>query len=623
MRIADYALIGDCHSAALVGRNGSVDWACFPRFDSPAVFCRLLDARRGGSFVVCPEGRFRSQRAYLEDTNVLVTTFQASGGVLELTDCMPVRRPPPEASTRVGTHHALLRRVRCLDGEVRARLVVAPRFEYGAFAPRVRLTGPYSAELVGGADALWVDATRPLAQGVDALRATWSLRAGEEAWVQAAWSASFTERPPLAFPDPEPFALRLEETLGFWREWIARCQYAGEHSRAVRRSALALKLLIYAPTGAVVAAPTTSLPEEIGGTRNWDYRFTWLRDTSLTLISLLVLGYREEADAFRHWLRRTSSGRAEDVQIMYGIRGHRTLPEVELGHLSGHRGSAPVRIGNGAAKQLQLDVYGELLEAAWLYARAGGPVTATNWAFLRGLTDIVCARWRQPDQGLWEMRDAPRHFVHSKLYCWVALDRAVAIAAARRLPGPVGRWARERDAVRTWLLTEGVRDGWFRQAAGFEEADASVLLVPAMGLLPADAPEVARTVREVRRRLEHGGLLYRYLGEDGLAGGEGTFLLCSFWLADVLLHAGQREEAEALLARLLSLANDVGLYAEEAVPGTGEALGNFPQAFTHMALVASCAQLSALRSGFRPPPGAYDFAAFALEHLQECRGQRS
>ena len=622
MRIADYALIGDCHSAALVSRTGSVDWACFPRFDSPAAFCRILDVRRGGSFAVAPEGRARTRRAYLEDTNVLVTTFRTPTGVLELTDCMPVRAPPEGApATKVGSHHALLRRLRCLEGHVRARVVVAPRFEYGAFAPRVRLTGRYSAELVGGADALWVDATRPLAEGADALRACWPLRAGEEAWVQAAWSSSFLERPPLAAPDPQPFAERLEETLRFWRAWASRCEYRGEHAREVRRSALALKLLTYAPTGAVVAAPTTSLPEELGGARNWDYRFTWLRDTSLTLISLLVLGYREEADAFRHWMRRTSSGRAEDVQIMYGIRGHRTLPEVELLHLAGHRGSRPVRIGNGAAKQLQLDVYGELLEAAWLYASAGGPVTSTNWAFLRGLAESVCARWREPDQGLWEMRDAPRHFVHSKLYCWVALDRAVAIARARRLPAPLGRWVHARDALRSWLLTEGLREGWFRQAAGYEEADASVLLVPAVGFLPADSEPVLRTVAEVRRRLEHGGLLYRYLGTDGLPGGEGTFLLCTFWLVDVLLHAGRRAEAEALLTHLLTLANDVGLYAEEAVPGTGEALGNFPQAFTHMALVASCAQLSALREGAQPRPReAYSFAAYALQHLQACRG---
>ncbi|HZI10258.1 MAG TPA: glycoside hydrolase family 15 protein, partial [Myxococcus sp.] len=350
-RIADYALLGDCHSAALVGRDGSIDWACFPRFDSPAVFCRILDARKGGSFGVAPEGSFRSSRAYLEDTNVLVTTFTTPRGVLEVVDCMPVF-PGGGQGTHVGSRHALLRRVRCLAGEVRVRVVVTPRFEYGAFVPRTRLTSWRTAEMVGGADALYVTATHPLVAREDALRARWVLRAGEEAWVEAAWTPSFVERTAADAPDRADFRQRLEDTLTFWRTWIARCAYTGEHARAVRRSALTLKALTYAPTGALVAAPTTSLPEDPGGVRNWDYRFTWLRDASLTLISLLVLGYRDEADAFRNWLRRTSAGRAADVQIMYGIQGHRLLPEVELSHLEGHMGSRPVRIGNGAVKQL-------------------------------------------------------------------------------------------------------------------------------------------------------------------------------------------------------------------------------------------------------------------------------
>jgi GH15 family glucan-1,4-alpha-glucosidase len=621
-RIADYALLGDCHSAALVGKDGSIDWACFPRFDSPAVFCRILDARKGGSFGVAPEGPFRSSRTYLEDTNVLVTTFVTPRGVLEVVDCMPVF-PGGALGTHVGTRHALLRRVRCLEGEVRVRVVVAPRFEYGAFVPRTRLTSWRTAELVGGADALWVTATHPLVAREDALRAGWVLRAGEEAWVEAAWTPSFVERSPADAPDRAAFRQRLEDTLTFWRTWIARCAYTGEHARAVRRSALTLKALTYAPTGALVAAPTTSLPEELGGVRNWDYRFTWLRDASLTLISLLVLGYRDEADAFRNWLRRTSAGRAEDVQIMYGIQGHRLLPEMELAHLEGYQGSRPVRIGNGAVKQLQLDVPGELLEAAWLYARAGGPVTRSNWVFLRGLVEEVCQRWRLPDQGLWEVRDAPRHYVHSKLLCWVALDRGLRLARSRGLPAPLSRWARERAALRRYLL-ECAQGGWFPQARGTDAADASTLLVPALGFLPVAHPLVRRTVRVVRERLESGGLLYRYHAPDGLAGGEGTFLLCSFWLVDVLVHAGEQYEAESLLHRLLGLANDVGLYAEEAVPGTGEALGNFPQAFTHMALVSSCAQLSAVASvAWRPSPQkACDFAGFALECLLARRRGR-
>jgi len=612
-RIDDYALLGDCHSAALVGRDGSIDWACFPRFDSPAVFCRILDVGKGGSFRVSPEGAWQSTRRYLEDTNVLVTTFATPTGVLEVTDCMPVRTGLSH-SPRVGTRHALLRRLRCVGGEVQVRVVVAPRFEYGAFVPRVRLTSPQTAELVGGADALWVTATRPLTAHANALRAHWHMRAGDEAWVEAAWTPSLVERSPTEMPDLATMRRRLEQTVSFWREWISHCAYEGEYSQAVRRSALVLKALTYAPSGAIVAAPTTSLPEEPGGVRNWDYRYTWLRDTTLTLISLMLLGYQEEALAFERWLARTSAGRAEDVQIMYGIRGHRLLPEVELTHLEGHRGSRPVRVGNGAVKQLQLDVYGELLEGMWLFSKMGRRIPAKNWDFLRGLVDKVCERWRQPDQGLWEVRDEPRHFVHSKLLCWVALDRAIRIARTRRLPAPVGRWVRERAAVREYLLKEGARIGWFPQSVGAELADASVLQLPALGFLPSAHPLVSRTVDVVRQRLEKGGLLHRYHAPDGLSGGEGSFLLCSFWLHDVLVHSGRTREAEELLRYLLSLANDVGLYAEEAVPGTGEALGNFPQAFTHMALVASCAQLSAGRSFQLPRAGAYDYADFALTY---------
>lgn len=613
LRIDDYALLGDCHSAALVGRDGSIDWACFPRFDSPAVFCRILDLRRGGTFQVRPEGLFQSTRRYIEDTNVLVTTFTTPTGVLEVTDCMPIR-PRQTRSPHVGTRHSLLRRLRCVGGEVPTRMVMTPRFEYGAFVPSIRLTSPNTAELVGGADALWVSATRPLVAHENALRARWHLRAGEEAWVEAAWTPSLVERTLREMPDLATLRRRLEDTVAFWREWISHCAYDGEYAREVRRSALVLKALTYVPSGAIVAAPTTSLPEEPGGVRNWDYRYTWLRDTTLTLISLMLLGYQEETIAFRHWLGRTSAGRVEDIQIMYDIRGHRLLPEMELAHLEGHRGSRPVRIGNGAVKQLQLDVFGELLEAAWLFAKMGGPLSLQTWGFLRELVEGVCLRWRQPDQGLWEIRDEPRHFIHSKLLCWVALDRGVRIARARKLPAPVGRWVHEREKLREYLLREGRRIGWFPQAVGSDQADASVLQLPALGFLPAAHPLMTRTVEVVRQRLEKEGLLYRYHAPDGLRGGEGTFLLCSFWLHDVWVHSGKTREAEELLRLLMGLANDVGLYAEEAVPGTGEALGNFPQAFTHMALVASCAQLSAARSFQLPRPGAYDFADFALTY---------
>ena len=620
-RIADYALIGDCHSAALVGRDGSIDWACFPCFDSPAIFCAMLDARSGGSWSLAARDATQATRAYLPDTNVLVTTFTTPGGVLEVTDCMPVERSDPGEPRRVMAHAAIMRRARCTAGEVEARVRLAPRFEYGAFLPRFRQTSPSTADIVGGADALYVHASGPVEVTDDAVTASYRLRGGEEVWIDAVWRPSY--EPKIQTIDPAEHARegarRLEATSAYWRSWLERCRYEGVHRDAVRRSALALKALTYAPSGAIVAAPTTSLPEEIGGRRNWDYRYTWIRDATLTLTSLLVLGFREEADDFKFWLERTGAGRPEDLQIMYGIRGERALPELELLHLGGHRGSVPVRIGNGAVKQLQLDAYGQILEAGYLYARAGGELTESNWRYLRGLVDIVCQRWQKPDQGIWEIRDEPRHFTHSKANCWLALHRGVQLATATGFPCESARWARERDRVRAFLLEQAAPEGWFQQAAAHQVPDASTLLLPAIGFLPTTHPLSLQTIEVVRRSLERDGLLFRYLAPDGLAGGEGAFLLCSFWLLDCLTHAARLDEAEALLERLLGFANDVGLFAEEIDPATAEPLGNFPQAFSHMAFVGSCAHLSAARQG-RIPAGAHDYAELALDRLLADRG---
>ncbi len=607
-RIADYALLGDCHSAALVSRDGSLDWACFPRFDSPAAFCRILDAERGGCFRVAPEGHATSERSYLPDTNVLATTFRAAGGVLELVDCMPVSADP-EDPARPRASHSVLRRLRCLDGEVAVRVALAPRFEYGSFVPRFTLLGSQEASVVGGADAVFATATRPLEEADGRIRGRWALRAGEEAWIECRWARADQVR--RREPSAEGFAADLEATLGFWRRWMASCRAEGEHAALVRRSALVLKALTFAPTGAVVAAPTTSLPEEIGGGRNWDYRYTWIRDATLTLTSLMVSGFASEATAFKGFVERTGAGRPDDLQIMYGIKGRRSLPEIELPHLDGHRGSRPVRIGNGAAGQTQLDCYGQLLESAWLYGRIGGELTESNWRALGGFADVVCRRWREPDHGIWEMRDDPRHFLHSKLHCWMALDRAVRLAKSRGGANAAGRWSRERDAIRDALLEDADGRGWFSQAWGSDAPDASALVVPALGFLPSRDPRVLRTLEVVAKELGDGALLHRYRSGDGLEGGEGAFLLCSFWLVDALAHAGRVGEAEGVLARLLELANDVGLFAEEALPETGELLGNFPQAFTHMAVVTSCAHVEAARHG-ELPEGAVDFADFLI-----------
>jgi GH15 family glucan-1,4-alpha-glucosidase len=621
-RIEDYALIGDCHSLALVGKDGDIDWACFPRFDSAALFCRMLDEDRGGHFSVAPApaaGPARVTRAYVEDTNVLVTTFAVTSGTIDVTDFMPVRPGPPDAPTSVHSDHAIVRRVRCTQGEVDVAVTVAPRFEYATFVPRFRTLSPTTGEIVGGADALWVEATRPIANTRDSFTGDWSLRSGEEAWIATMWypsPESHRQQGPIGAGD---FASSLDRTIAFWREWMSRCAYRGEHDAVVRRAALVLKALTYSPSGAVIAAGTTSLPEFLGGSRNWDYRFTWIRDATMTLASLFILGFSDEASAFKRWLERSGSGRPEDLQIMYGICGERRLPEVTLGHLSGHRGSRPVRIGNAAAEQTQLDRFGQILQSAYLYTRAGGELTEENWQYLRGLTDLAATAWRKPDHGIWEMRDEPRHFVHSKAFCWLALDRAIRLAEDGRA-ADVETWRVERDALHDYLMEEAAPEGWFTQAVGVGVVDASALTLPAIGLLPTSDPRVLRTIEMVRRDLEQDGLVFRYTGPDGLAGGEGAFLLCSFWLLDCLIHSGQIEEAEALLTRLIGLANDVGLYGEEVDPSTNAVLGNFPQAFTHMALVTSCSYLEAAKRGVLPAGGAHDYAELALERLLASRG---
>jgi GH15 family glucan-1,4-alpha-glucosidase len=614
--IGDHALIGDCHSAALVSREGSVDWVCFPRFDSPSTFCAILDEERGGSFDVSPEGVTGITRRYVDGTNVLQTTFVCEQGTLELTDCMPVSTSGNGRNPRdLRAHHAILRRLRCTEGEVDVRVSIAPRFDYGSFVPHFRLTSEESAEAVGGADALHITATRLLDEERERIKARWHLRSGEDVFIEAAWGPSHVLRPADDRPSASELASHLDDTIEYWKAWSDRCVIDVADEASVRRSALALKALTYAPTGAVIAAPTTSLPEEIGGERNWDYRYTWIRDGTLTLISLFSLGIREEAEAFKFWMERTSAGRCEDLQIMYGITGERRLPELELTHLSGHRDSRPVRIGNGAATQRQLDCYGQLVQSAYLFGKAGGRITPDNWNFLAEIADTVSRVWRDPDQGIWEIRDEPRHFVHSKLNCWVALDRAVKLAQSRKLPSDTATWASARDELHDYLLSDAKARGWFSQAVGADAADASALLVPAMGFLPTTDPLVQGTIDQVRSQLGHRSLVHRYVADDGLSGGEGAFLLCSYWLLDCLTFSGRIPEAEQVLSDLEGYNNDVGLWAEEVDERTGEALGNFPQAFTHMAHITSCLHLEAARRGEIDFDAAHDYAEHAVDRL--------
>jgi GH15 family glucan-1,4-alpha-glucosidase len=612
--IGDYAMIGDCHSMALVGPDGSIDWCCFPRFDSPSVFASVLDRDRGGYFRVMPGENVRKvERMYLPATNVLETTFDTDSGRLELTDCMPVGRFDPARPAAVESRHSLLRRVRCIEGRASAEITIEPRYEYGRVTPRFTMTSSTAAAVVGGSDALWVRATKALQCDGDRLSAVWPLEAGQEEWIEVAWTPA-AEANPLRISRPRrAMTSRLADTIAFWQQWFAGCTYDGEHHRKVHRSALILKALTYAPTGAVVAAGTTALPDWIGGERNCDYRFTWIRDSTVTLTSLLILGYLPEARAFKTWLERTGAGRPQDLQIMYRVTGERLLPEVTLSHLAGYRGSGPVRVGNAAAEQRQLDTYGQLLEAASLFAMAGGEFTSANAAFLSRVADLAAESWRLPDQGLWEIRDNPRHFVHSKLFCWIALDCACRLVHNGVLDRSDQEWRRNRDLLADWLLSEGSPDGWFVQAAGRSVADASTLLVPAVGFLPVAHPKVVRTIEVVQRDLANGALLHRYLDPDGLTGPEGAFQLCSFWLADCLIAAGRLDEADELLDTLLGLSNDVGIFSEMVDPATGEPLGNTPQAYSHMAVVTTCEGLTAARRGLLPPPtDAYSFREAAV-----------
>ena len=616
--IADYALIGDCHTNALVGTNGSVDWLCFPRPDSPSVFTHLLDDQHGGNFAVRVDDA-EVTRAYIDDTNVLRSTWTTGSGELVVTDCMPVRR---DDDGNLEPLRGVLRKLECTSGHVTAQVRVTPRFEYALVVPRLRTSTPHVADFVGGGSAIRVRATHALQRRDahtlrrgDVLAAGWDLDEGDVAWLLATWTPAHLAPTDVPEPEPEEWQGLLDETVDFWRGWITECAYEGDRKTDVHRSALVLKALTYAPSGALLAAATTSLPEEIGGERNWDYRYTWIRDATLTLASLFILGLRQEAVGFKEWLERTGAGRPQDLQIMYGVEGERMLPEIVLEHLGGHRDSRPVRVGNGAVKQLQLDSFGQLLESAYLFRRAGGDITDDNWRYLSGLADLCAERWADPDQGIWEIRAEPRHFTHSKVNCWLALKRAAQLAESRG-EEPPAKWTDGRDEIADRLLADANGRGWFAQAWGADVPDAAALLVPAVGFIAPKDPLVTETVRVITEELSHDGLVHRYKAEDGLRGGEGAFLLCSFWLVDVLVHAGEVDKGRELLDRLRNLANDVGMFAEEVDPATGRHLGNTPQAFTHMALVTSCAHLSAAERGQLPTDGeAYDFVELAVDRL--------
>ncbi|MFF9854102.1 glycoside hydrolase family 15 protein [Streptomyces litmocidini] len=586
-RIDDYALIGDLQTAALVGRDGSVDWLCLPRFDSAACFAAILGDENNGHWTVAPKGATScTARRYVEDTLVLETYWETRTGTVKVVDFMPQRDAAPD----------LMRIVEGVSGSVEMASVLRLRFDYGSIVPWVRRVDGQRVA-VAGPDSVWLRSEPHVKTWGQqfSTRSSFTVAAGEKVAFVLTWHPSHEPRPDLV----DPFEA-LEQCLADWRKWTARCTYEGPYRSAVLRSLITLKALTYAPTGGIMAAPTTSLPEELGGVRNWDYRACWLRDSSLTLGALLAAGYEEEAAAWRDWLLRSVAGDPSDLQIMYGPAGERRLPETSLPWLRGYADSAPVRTGNAAVDQFQLDVYGEVMDSLHRAREAGIPPERHAWNLQLSLLGFLESTWREPDEGLWEVRGPRRHFTHSKVMAWVAADRAVrTLEADPTLPGDAGRWRAMRDEIHAQVCARAydpVRNT-FTQAYGSSELDAATLLIPQVGFLPPDDPRVVGTVDAVREELMHGGFLRRYSPDstalDGLPGQEGTFLVCSFWLADALRLTGRPEEARELFERLLTLTNDVGLLAEEYDPVAGRQLGNFPQAFSHIGLVGTALALAA------------------------------
>jgi GH15 family glucan-1,4-alpha-glucosidase len=581
--IEDYALIGDCETAGLVGRDGSIDWFCVPRFDSDACFAALLGEPKNGRWLIAPQEVAQVSRSYRGDTLILETTFKNREGAVRLTDFMP---PKDECC-------ALMRLVTGMDGEVRMRTELIIRFDYGTTVPWVsRPDGDGLLRAIAGPQMLVLKTPVPL-RGEDLTTVgEFTVKAGDQVPFVLAYVPSH-----LPAPELQDLFAALDTTERFWRGWASKCEPAGKWSQAVTRSLITLKALTFAPTGGIVAAPTTSLPEQIGGERNWDYRFCWVRDATLTLLALMGGGYFEEASAWRDWLVRAVAGSPSQMQIMYGIAGERRLWEWEVPWLRGYEDSKPVRIGNAAHAQLQLDVYGELMDALYQARKGGLPRYEPAWTVELALLDHLACIWRQPDNGIWEMRIEPRHFTYSKMMAWLAFDRAIRSVEEYGLPGSVDDWRRAREEIHDDVCRNGfdAQRGCFVQSYGSNELDASLLLMPSIGFLPPSDPRVRATVEAIERELMVDGLVHRYrtsTTDDGLPPGEGAFLACTFWLADAYWLLGRFDDAERLFERLIGLCNDVGLLAEEYDSKRQRLVGNFPQAFSHISLVNTAHNLS-------------------------------
>ncbi|MET7455700.1 glycoside hydrolase family 15 protein [Streptomyces sp. NPDC005574] len=588
--IAEHGLIGDLRSVALVGTDGTIDWYCCPSFDAPSVFASILDAERGGRFELAATVPAKTKQFYFPDTNVLITRFFTEDGVGEVQDFMPVDGESTESE-----RHRLIRRVLCVRGSIPFRTRVAPRFDYGTRPHIVRMDGEVavfeSAEL-----SLALTATVPVeADGLDA-RADFKLSEGESAvFALDQVGGEVTPRRCARTEAEEQFAT----TVAYWRHWLSASKYRGRWREMVHRSALTLKLLTYAPTGAIVAAPTTSLPEQLGGERNWDYRYVWVRDAAFCVYALLRLGFTGEAEAFMKFVtRHVSPGDGKPsgpLQIMYGIDGRTDLTERELPHLEGHQGSAPVRIGNAAADQLQLDIYGALIDSIYLYDKWAKPISSDQWDDVCALVDWVCEHWDQPDEGIWETRGGRKNFLYSRLMCWVAIERAIRMANRRGLPADLPRWQESRDTIYRRIMTRGWSESRqaFVQHEDGDVLDAAVLMMPLTKFIAPTDPKWLSTLDALTQELVSDSLVYRYdplASPDGLRGDEGTFSICSFWYVEAMVHAGRVDEARLAFEKMLTYANHLGLYAEE-ISHTGEQQGNFPQAFTHLALISAAFNL--------------------------------
>ncbi len=587
MKIEDYGFIGDMRGAALVGRNGSIDWLCMPRFDSDAVCCALLGTEQNGFWKIAPEaGVVRTQQRYRGATVVLETEFATETGLVRVVDFMPLDGP-----------HAVVRRVEGVEGAVRMRSELSLRADYGRCGPWLqRMADDGAISAVAGPDA-WVFSVEPphraeILEGN--IISTFTLGAGEHVTCSLVWHPSFEEPRRLASVDDA-----LGDTLAFWMRWADRCTYRGPWREQVLRSLLTLKALTFSSTGGIVAAATTSLPELIGGVRNWDYRFCWLRDATFTLLAFMDTGYTDEAAAWIDWLLRAVAGDPGQLQIMYGVAGERRLKETTLPHLRGYENSAPVRIGNAAAEQFQLDVYGEVADALHMARKLGLPTSEEAWKLECALIEFVCENWIHPDDGIWEIRGPRRHFTHSKMMAWVTLDRAVKAVLQFGLRGDAGRWSRIRDEIHADICAKGIDQsrGCFTQYYGSSKLDASLLMMPLVGFLPPTDPRVIATVKAIEQELTHDGMVHRYHPDqstsvDGLPPGEGTFIPCSFWLVDCFAQMGEHERAAKAYERLLQQLSPLGLLAEEYDQARGRLVGNFPQAFSHIGLINSAQNLT-------------------------------